>query len=166
MRPRFPAYLALLILALAGCNRETPTTTPAETSSPSPDAEATPEGPDVEGDIFEIALTGAEEVPGSGDTDGSGTAKITIPSEGSQICYELTVADIEPASAAHIHSGAKGVAGPIFIELEAPTDGSSEACVEATEEQIKAIKDGPASFYVNVHNRDFPQGAVRGQLAG
>jgi hypothetical protein len=30
---------------------------------------------------------------------------------------------------------------------------------------IKAIRQNPEAYYVNVHNSDFPTGAVRGQLS-
>jgi hypothetical protein len=30
---------------------------------------------------------------------------------------------------------------------------------------MKRIRQNPENFYVNVHNADFPDGAVRGQLS-
>jgi hypothetical protein len=110
-------------------------------------------------------MTGAEEVP-PGDPDGTGTASFTFNPGRGKVCFELEVADIAPATAAHIHVGPPGVAGPIVIPLTAPTDGSSSGCVNDVDpELIDAIKKNPGDYYVNVHNADFPPGAVRGQLS-
>ncbi len=38
-----------------------------------------------------IRLTGAAEVPGPGDPDGTGTARLTLNPGKNQVCYELTV---------------------------------------------------------------------------
>jgi len=110
-------------------------------------------------------LTGAAEVPGPGDTDGTGTATITLNPGKGQVCYELTVSNIGTATGAHIHSGAAAVAGPVLVGLQAPGSGSSKGCVDLDKEKIKEIIQNPANFYVNVHNAEFPDGAVRGQLS-
>lgn len=110
-------------------------------------------------------LSGAAEVPGPGDTDGSGTATITLNPGQNQVCFELTVSNIAPATAAHIHVGPSDKAGPVVVGLTAPTNGSSKGCVSLDQEKIKAIIKTPAAYYVNVHNAEFPNGAVRGQLS-
>ena len=110
-------------------------------------------------------LTGAAEVPGPGDPDGTGTARLELNIGTGEICYELAVSGIAPATAAHIHVGPAGVAGPVVVPLAPPTSGSSSACASADPELIKAIIQNPQQYYVNVHNADFPAGAVRGQLS-
>lgn len=110
-------------------------------------------------------LTGAAEVPGPGDADGAGTATIRLNQGKKQVCYELSVANIATATLAHIHRGGATVSGPPVITLEAPADGTSSGCVEnVSDELIKEIRQNPENFYVNVHNAEFPDGAVRGQL--
>jgi hypothetical protein len=116
------------------------------------------------GRSFATSLTGAAEVPGPGDPDGSGTALITLNHGLGTVCWELTVADIAPATAAHIHIGNAGVAGPVVVPLSPPTDGSSSGCATAGRDLIKAIIQNPDAYYVNVHNAEFPAGALRGQL--
>ena len=111
------------------------------------------------------SLSGAAEVPGPGDADGSGQFKATVNPGKGEICYELTVTGIATATAAHIHEGAPGVAGDPVVSLEAPADGSSSACVGVEREIMLAIIKNPAGYYVNVHNADFPDGAIRGQLS-
>ncbi len=108
-------------------------------------------------------LTGAAEVPGPGDADGTG--RITLTLSAGKICYELAVSNIGNATAAHIHSGAADVAGPVLVMLKAPEAGSSKDCVALEKEKIFDIIKNPGNYYVNVHNADFPDGAVRGQLS-
>ncbi|CAN5265604.1 CHRD domain-containing protein [soil metagenome] len=110
-------------------------------------------------------LTGAAEVPGPGDPDGSGTASLRLNPGQEEICYELTVSNIAPAIAAHIHVGGPTVAGPVVVGLVPPTSGSSSACASADRDLVRAILKNPAGYYVNVHNPAFPAGAVRGQLS-
>jgi hypothetical protein len=109
-------------------------------------------------------LTGAAEVPGPGDPDGSGSASVRVNVGQGQVCYDLSVAGIAPARAAHIHEAPAGAAGGIVVHLAAPTNGTSSGCAEVTRELAKDILRNPADYYVNVHNADFPAGALRGQL--
>ena len=116
------------------------------------------------GSPLSASLTGAAEVPGPGDSDGTGTVKLTL-NEG-QICFELTVSNIGAATAAHIHEAPAGKAGPPVVTLApAPKEGSSKDCVSADKDLIKRIRQNPENFYVNVHNAEFPNGAIRGQLS-
>lgn len=109
-------------------------------------------------------LSGDAEVPGPGDADGSGsfTARIN-PGQG-EICYTLTVDDIAMATAAHIHVGAADAAGPPRVFLAAPAGGSSSGCLSINRNLAMKIIREPENYYVNVHNAEFPPGAVRGQL--
>ena len=126
--------------------------------SPSTDA-AAQEG----GRPYTVQMTGAAEVPGPGDPDGSGTATFRINAGQGRVCYTLTVEDIEPATAAHIHRVPPDP-GPVVVPLNAPTDGSSEGCATVTRALAQELIRHPERFYVNVHNDDFPGGAVRGNL--
>jgi hypothetical protein len=119
----------------------------------------------AQGRSLSTTLTGAAEVPGPGDPDGSGTATLTVNPGLGQICYELTVSGIAPATAAHIHVGTVTEAGPVVVPLAPPTDGTSSGCAEVSRELALAILKSPSDYYVNVHNAEFPAGALRGQLA-
>lgn len=111
-------------------------------------------------------LTGAAEVPGPGDPDGAGTATITLNQGQNEVCFELTVSNIATATAAHLHIGAAGKAGGVVLTLAPPpAEGSSKGCISTTAELIKNIRQSPENYYVNVHNSEFPDGAVRGQLS-
>lgn len=118
---------------------------------------------------FNIALTGEAEVtptgtPNQGDLDGTGTAKVTVNVGQSRICYELEVDGISEATAAHIHAGHSATTGPPVVTLDPPKDGDSSGCLDISKELAKQIISDPANYYVNVHNADFPGGALRGQF--
>lgn len=105
-------------------------------------------------------LNGANE-PAGGDPDGVGTFSAEIAAAEGGICYSLKADKIDPATAAHIHTGAAGVNGPPVVTI---SPGSGQ-CIAAKPDVLKAIVAAPAGYYVNVHNAAYPGGAIRGQLA-
>ena len=111
-------------------------------------------------------LTGANEVPGPGDDDGAGFASLIIDPDAGEVCAFLVAFDVEPATMAHIHAGAAGVAGPVLVTLPTPdADGFADECVSGLDPGVlQSVVDDPGGHYVNVHNADFPDGAIRGQL--
>ncbi len=122
-------------------------------------------GPDKQGaTVFQVTLQGENEVPTLGDLDGTGRATIRINPRKGEICFQLRVAGIAPATAAHIHEAPAGTAGPVVVGLTAPTSGTSKGCVAISTARAQEIIDDPADYYVNVHNAPFPGGALRGQL--
>jgi hypothetical protein len=116
---------------------------------------------------FATTLTGAAEVPGPGDPDGSGSAHLRLNPGLEQVCFEISVSNIAlPATGAHIHVGDIDDFGPVVVGLIPPDEsGASSGCVSADRELIKDIIQNPESYYVNVHSTEFPAGAVRGQLS-
>ncbi len=122
-------------------------------------------GADQGGRQLATALTGAEEVPGPGDPDGTGFAAVTVNPGRGLVCYELSVSGIAAATGAHIHEAPPGEAGPVVVGLEPPTDGSSSGCATVERALAKDILKNPADYYVNVHNAEYPAGALRGQLS-
>jgi hypothetical protein len=114
---------------------------------------------------YMTALEGEQERPVIGDLDGTGHAWITVNAGLGEVCYELHVTGIEPAAAAHIHRAPAGEPGPVVVPLAAPTEGSSSGCVAVSRELALDLLRDPEAFYVNVHNADFPGGALRGQLS-
>ena len=121
--------------------------------------------PSYGGVRLSAALNGASEAPGPGDPDGSGFVELTLNHGQGTIEFELTVENIAPATAAHIHIAPVGAPGPVVVGLIPPTDGSSSGVVQVDRELIKAIRKNPENYYVNVHNAVHPAGAVRGQLS-
>jgi hypothetical protein len=105
-------------------------------------------------------MTGAAERPDPGDPDGSGTATFTFNAGQGRVCWQLTWANIATPFAAHIHVAPVTDPGPIVI----PLDPIASGCTDADRELIRAILTNPEGYYVNVHNADFPAGAIRAQL--
>src|SRR5512134_2377230 len=71
-----------------------------------------------------VMMTGAAERPGPGDPDGSGTASFTFNRGTGEVCFWLSVSNIAPATAAHIHRAPVTSPGPVVIGLIAPTSGT------------------------------------------
>ena len=116
------------------------------------------------GNRFQAQLSGASEVP-PGDPDGTGMARISINDDSNRICTDLEVRMISDVTAAHIHRGAAGVNGPVVVTLDPPDDNDSDDCDTADDALIDEIRHNPSAFYVNVHTADYPDGAIRGQIA-
>jgi hypothetical protein len=117
---------------------------------------------------FELMLTGAAEVPGPGDPDGTGMARLWLNQGQGTISFEISVANITlPATGAHIHVGTATESGPVVVALTPPdASGYSSGEVIVDADLIKAIRQNPANYYVNVHTLPlYGAGAVRGQLS-
>lgn len=77
--------------------------------------------------------------------------------------------------AAHIHAGPRGQNGPVVVNLAWPQNGTASDCfsvgdtrggnpVFPTDVTPADIFEDPEGFYINVHNAEYPAGAIRGQL--
>ncbi len=159
--------------AVAGCVTTTPQQAQAILANPNgfyfnAHTAASPGGA-VRGQLtstmLSASLVGSAEVPTLGDPDGSGRSVVSIDTTANQACVwtELTALDL-PAVAAHIHSGALGVAGPVVVPIVAPATATAASCGTASAAVVTGIAAAPANFYVNVHTAPFPGGAVRGNL--
>lgn len=139
--------------------------------------------------VLEAALDGREEVRTDaannamvGDPDGRGKGYVFgIDEDTLTLCYALVdikkVGELDQAPgngrAAHIHEGARGTNGPVVANLAWPQDGQAGDCLTEGEAGkfptgeagiVQRILKNPQSFYINVHNSEFPGGAIRGQL--
>jgi hypothetical protein len=121
--------------------------------------------------VLTASLRGAREVPGPGDPDGRGRAVVRLA--GGKACFVLRWSGISAPTAAHIHTGRAGIAGPVAVLFFEPgrnaaslpdTLNAVAGCVEVNRDLARAIAASPRDWYVNVHTADFPNGAIRGQL--
>ena len=111
----------------------------------------------------------------SGDPDGSGVAVVRLNSDQDLVCYSIVVRNIgaptEPGpgvGSAHIHGPlpATGIAidlDTVFMETGTSTYVARD-CLSADSDAIDGVIANPELFYVNVHNVQFPGGAVQGSL--
>jgi hypothetical protein len=151
-----------LALAMSGCH-----------TAPAPTGQAD----------FAARLTGDEQVP-SVATAALGTASFWLNPEGTELRYQLTVAQLDNVTMAHLHLGTFGKNGPpvVWLYPSAPPmkqiDGLSNGVLSAgtitaadlvgpmagktIADLVTAIRAN--DIYVNVHTRDHSDGEIRGQL--
>ena len=66
---------------------------------------------------------------------------------------------------AHIHLGAWGTEGSIFVTFDVTKfNKARQSCSAVKHTVLVDIARHPRDYYFNVHTRDIPSGAVRGQL--
>jgi hypothetical protein len=109
-------------------------------------------------------LDGKAEVPGPGDANGSGEFAGWFDASKGRVCYTLGIASLANPTMAHIHRGAAQVSGPVVVPLAKPAQNIAETCTEVAPALVKEIVANPAGFYVNVHTKEHPSGAIRAQL--
>jgi len=114
---------------------------------------------------FAILAGGFETA--AADDDGFGTATILFVSN-RRICYAVLVENIATPTLMHIHMAPPGVNGNPVITLVPPNTGDPgkvSGCIGGLDAAlVRDIRNNPTGYYINVHNGDFPGGAVRGQL--
>ena len=162
---RSVALVFLVGLAL-GCGHGSPVGPDgAGTIAPSTDM-VVPDMADHGGHALVAALAPAEGVPA-----GPG-GRLTLSGNAgqSELCYALRVSGIAPATAAHLHRGSAGAAGPeVWLLLTPNAAGYVRECAEAPTRGlsgplIRELTKAPGQFYVDVHNAAYPSGVLHGQL--
>ena len=121
--------------------------------------------------VWFVTLNGDGEVPGPGDPDGDGVARVVLdaggggPTDG-QVCVRWDILHIAAATSAELDQGAAGDAGTKLFDLTLPAaDGTGDDCATGLDGAVvQSVIDDPQSFFLNVKNGAFPNGAVRGQL--
>ena len=147
--------VALVILA------STSLTIAASPSRPAPADKAT----------FTVPLTGVAEARHitasglKGDLDGSGRVRLAVDLGSRQICYDFTLSNVDTPLMAHIHRGSDKSDGPSVVTLFTGPGADLADCVVWTNKWLAEIVSNPSDFYVNLYTTEFPDGALRGQLA-
>ena len=117
-----------------------------------------------------ISLDSGDQEIAGGDADGHAVAFVRTRG-GGRVDFGITYSGIAPPTAGHIHQGAVGVNGGIVVPFFAapgglpPTlNGIAGMVTGVMPDTIAMINRNPSGFYTNLHNVEFPGGAVRGQL--
>lgn len=94
---------------------------------------------------------------------GTFTATVTRNGDSGVITWRLTFSKLSGrAIAAHIHSGARGKAGPVIVPLCAPCRSGARGRATVSSSVLDALESGRT--YVNVHTKKNAAGEIRGQL--
>jgi hypothetical protein len=113
---------------------------------------------------FRAVLNG-DNVPGAADTDGWGRARIGIHHATHELCTDLEVRSLGRVTSAQLYRGGPGEAGEPVSRMERPRDDDSWDCKQIGEALAQEIESNPSAFYVEIRTEEFPNGAIRGQLA-
>ena len=112
---------------------------------------------------FNATLSAASEVPPTKST-GSGEATASLNTVTHELTYDVTFTGFTSAvTAAHIHGPAApgknaGVMVPLGNNPTSPIKGTKKLTTEQQEHLTAGMT------YVNVHTKNNPSGAIRGQL--
>ena len=110
------------------------------------------------------SLNGAQEVPAV-TTSATGLAVFTLSQSLEKLKFRVTLAGLSRAiTGAHFHTGARGVAGPVSINLLSYVTGNViEGEVLTTPAFLASLNI--SEIYINVHTAANPGGEIRGQLS-
>lgn len=114
-------------------------------------------------DIYEAALSGAQEVPPV-STPASGTAEVQLNTHASTLTWKVTYSGLSAApTGGHIHGpAAPGVNAPVLIPFTGLAAQPVQGQANLTPQQVADLAAG--RWYVNLHTPNFPGGEIRGQL--
>ncbi len=108
-------------------------------------------------------LSAAQEVPKQVVKAPAATGTFTGTLTGTKLAWSLTYRKLTGrATAAHIHLGKPGKAGPVAVPLCGPCTPGMKGTATLTAAQVTAVLGG--GTYVNVHTAKNPAGEIRGGL--
>ena len=112
---------------------------------------------------FVAVLNSGQEIPHPTGTKVGASGKFTATLSGTTLTWKLTFGHLTgPATAAHVHSGVKGKAGPVLIPLCGPCTSPASGTATVTSAQASDMAAG--KDYVNVHTTKNANGEIRGQI--
>ncbi|MBV9727345.1 MAG: CHRD domain-containing protein [Gammaproteobacteria bacterium] len=164
-KPAMLLSVVVAAVALAACgssSKSTSSSTPSSSASSTGSSHTTSTG--LPSRTYKLKLTGTSEVP-KGAPSGVGNAVVTIHGKTGQLCWRFShLHGFNSATFAHVHVGAAGTSGNIVVPLSTGTALHHAGCVKVSPTLLKAIEANPHGYYVNIHSKVYPGGAVRSQL--
>lgn len=114
---------------------------------------------------FKANLDTRQEVPKETGASIRASGKFTATLAGTKLTWKLTFGHLTgTATAAHLHSGTKGKAGPVIVPLCGPCKSPASGTARVAASITKMLESG--NTYVNVHTGKNPNGEIRGQVKG
>lgn len=105
------------------------------------------------------SLGGGSVVPAPGSPSASGQARLTLDPDVATVCWEVTISGLDSPTDVHLHTAPLGAVGPVTAAL-----ALGAGCTTLPTELVASVVANPPGFYVDVHARAHPRGALRGQL--
>jgi hypothetical protein len=104
--------------------------------------------------------------PGSDALDPEATGSARLEFDGASIRFHIrTSANLGKVVATHLHAGPAGVNGPMAVELNPGFTGDVlDGSISVDSDLAARVLANPSQYYVKLHSRKFPGGAIRGQL--
>ena len=155
-------FLLVLVVVMGCATEKSATEKPSAASPPA---------------IKNFGLTTGDEVPvcPAAASGAQGTGNVTLAPDDSSVTVTVNYSGLSgPATAAHVHVGKPGVAGPVVLPFKG--DLSSPMNKTFTAADYVAAPNAPADFpsfvqslkngdaYVNVHTAACKPGEIRGQI--
>ena len=113
---------------------------------------------------YAVKMTGAAETP-PGAPNGTAKAVVTLSSKLGKVCWTFkSLSGVSNPTYSHIHVGVAGKSGNIVLPLSTGSILMTKGCVPASAALISQIAANPHGYYVNIHSKQYPSGAVRAQL--
>jgi CHRD domain len=121
--------------------------------------------PSASSTSYKANLDTRQEVPKETGASIRASGSFSATLTGTKLSWKLTFDHLTgAATAAHVHSGAKGKAGPVIVPLCSPCKSPASGTARVTAAVAKMLQSG--NTYVNVHTGKNPNGEIRGQVKG
>lgn len=115
--------------------------------------------------IHTFVLTADAVVPGPGDTDAAVMALVAPSTKGRSVLISIQSARLETPMTVELFRGAPGSDGVLVKSLFAPTNDPSPGEIFSFDNHLgREFVNSPESFYIEIRNAAFPDGAIRGQV--
>ena len=151
--------LAVVVLAFAGCGGTNKAATTAATSPLPPNVTVYKPPPPLKSATYSTNLAGFK----GGALHGSGLAVISINASSKELCWKFSqLMNVTAPTVARIFRNFRGASGKHGIPLGSPY--KSSGCVPEAAIVLSELLAHPNRFYVAIHDAQFPDGAVHGQL--
>lgn len=113
---------------------------------------------------YTAVLSGRNQVPVATTREIAGASTVSL--SGTSLRYMLLIDGVLTPTGAVLWRGLPGTIGAPVLDLHPTFDGrTANGIVTVSATLADEIRANPGAFYVNVTSVDFPDGAIRGQLA-